>query len=33
MIKDTGTLPSGDVKQQIDKNDEVTLEIEKILNQ
>ena len=33
MIKDTGTLPSGDVKQQIDKNEEETFEIEKILNQ
>lgn len=33
MIKDTGTLPAGTVKQQIDKNDEQTFEVEKVLNQ
>ena len=33
VIKDTGTLPTGDVKQQVEKNDQETFEVEKILNQ
>ena len=33
VFKDTGTLPAGDVKQQVEKNEEETFEVEKILNQ
>tara|TARA_B100000963_G_scaffold140616_1_gene122466 strand:+ start:6122 stop:7459 length:1338 start_codon:yes stop_codon:yes gene_type:complete len=33
VLKDTGCLPSGNVKQQVEKNDEETFEVEKILNQ
>ena len=32
-IKDTGTLPTGNVKQQVDKNQEQIFEIDSILNQ
>ena len=33
MIRDTGTIPSGDVKNQVEKNEEQSFEVEKILNQ
>ena len=33
VLKDTGTLPTGDVKQQIEKNDEQAFEVDVILNQ
>ena len=33
VLKDTGTLPSGNVKQQIEKNEEQTFEVDVILNQ
>ena len=33
MLKDTGTLPTGDVKEQVKKNKEETFEVESILNQ
>ena len=33
MIRDTGTIPSGDVKEQVEKNEEQSFEVEKILNQ
>jgi len=33
VLKDTGSLPTGDVKEQIKKNDKETFEVEKILNQ
>ena len=33
MIRDTGTMPSGDVEKQIDKNEEQSFEVEKVLNQ
>ena len=33
VLKDTGTLPSGNVKQQIEKNDEQAFEVDVILNQ
>ena len=33
VLKDTGTLPTGNVKQQIEKNDEQTFEVDSILNQ
>ena len=33
VLKDTGTLPSGNVKQQIEKNEEQAFEVDVILNQ
>ena len=33
MLKDTGTLPTGDVKEQVKKNKEEAFEVESILNQ
>jgi len=33
VIKDTGTLPTGDVKEQVKKNNEEIFEVESILNQ
>ncbi len=33
VLKDTGTLPSGNVKQQIEKNNEQIFEVDSILNQ
>ena len=32
MLKDTGTLPTGDVKEQVKKNKEEAFEVESILN-
>ena len=33
MLVDTGTLPSGDTKEQVDKNEEPNFEAQKVLNQ